>query len=156
ALIDGLRGVAVELPVVLPLHPRTRAALMRQELLDSSERLHLLEPLGYLDMLALEKHARLIATDSGGVQKEAFFFGVPCVTLRDETEWMEWVELGWIRLLPPVDAASVSDGIRAALAAPHAPAPPPVYGGGTAAESIATILAAQSRQAGTCPVGVPI
>ena len=87
AVFEGLFRVAAELPVVLPLHPRTRKALERLGWLERArEQLRLIEPVGYLDMVALEKNARLIATDSGGVQKEAYFFGVPCVTLRDETE----------------------------------------------------------------------
>ena len=85
----ALGELSRRLPVVLPLHPRTRAALQRQGLLtDDGEGLQLLGPIGYLDMTHLEKHARLIVTDSGGVQKEAFFHGVGCVTLRDETEWL--------------------------------------------------------------------
>src|SRR6185369_11044258 len=112
ALMEGLSAIAAEVPVVLPLHPRTRAVLEREGALAKYGKcLRLLDPVGYLDMVALERHARVVATDSGGVQKEAFFHGVPCVTLRDETEWMELVELGWNRLVPPLDARQVYEGI---------------------------------------------
>jgi UDP-GlcNAc3NAcA epimerase len=95
-IFEGLSGVARELEVVLPLHPRTREALERENLFEQvAQRLKLIEPLGYLDMIRLEKNAKLILTDSGGIQKEAFFYGVPCVTLRDETEWVELVDAGW-------------------------------------------------------------
>lgn len=83
------------LPIVLPLHPRTRAILSKQHLDALLEGIQVVHPLGYLDMIQLEKHAALIATDSGGVQKEAFFYKVPCLTLRDQTEWVELVDLGW-------------------------------------------------------------
>ena len=122
----------------MPLHPRTRTALQREGLFeDARERLQLVEPLGYLDMMTLERNARLIATDSGGVQKEAFFCGVPCVTLQEETEWGELVQLGWNRLLPPRDAASVTAGIYAAFAeaVPGRPAKEP-YGSGEASLNI--------------------
>jgi UDP-GlcNAc3NAcA epimerase len=140
ALIEGLAEVARELPVVLPLHPRTRAALARQGLAERAERaLRLIEPVGFLEMLALERHARLVATDSGGVQKEAFFQGVPCVTLRDETEWVELIESGWNRLVPPRGADAVAAGIRSALeAGPGRPCQP--YGDGHAAGRIVELL----------------
>ena len=96
-IIEALAALASEIPVILPLHPRTRGRLAALGLdeLASSPNLHIVEPLGYLDMLALERAAALIVTDSGGVQKEAYFFRVPCVTLRDQTEWTELVDLGW-------------------------------------------------------------
>ena len=84
--------------VVLPLHPRTRRNLERWDMLSSlegEENLVLLPPQGFFSFISLEKHARLIMTDSGGVQKEAFFFRVPCITLRESTEWVETVEDGW-------------------------------------------------------------
>ena len=112
----GLSAIAATLPVVLPLHPRTRAALTKEKLLEAcGPNLRLIDPLGYLDMVTLEKHASVIATDSGGVQKEAFFHRVPCVTLRDETEWVELVELGWNRLVPPTDADTIEASVLASL-----------------------------------------
>jgi len=140
----GLSAIADSLPVVLPLHPRTRAALNREHLLEKcSPNLRLVEPLGYLDMVMLEKHASVIATDSGGVQKEAFFHRVPCVTLRDETEWIELVELGWNRLVPPVNAQAIAAGVLASLADTDArDAPAELYGGGKAGEAINEMLRA--------------
>lgn len=108
AIMNGLEVVASERPVILPLHPRTRAALTREGI--NSGSIQFIEPLGYLDMVALESHAAVIATDSGGVQKEAYFHGVPCVTFRDETEWSELVEAGWNRIVPPLD-----QGLAAAI-----------------------------------------
>ncbi len=140
----GLNAIAGDVPVVLPLHPRTRAALTREKLLDScSPNLRLLDPLGYLDMVMLEKHASVIATDSGGVQKEAFFHRVPCVTLRDETEWVELVQLGWNRLVPPIDAETIQAGVMQSLhdTKKHS-APAHLYGGGQAGESITRLLQA--------------
>jgi len=82
-----------KIPVILPIHPRTQAALEAEGLLEMVvQSIRVVEPIGYLDMVMLEKNAALIATDSGGVQKEAFFHRVPCVTLRDETEWVELVD----------------------------------------------------------------
>lgn len=96
AVLEVLNQVATRhLPLVFPVHPRT-ARLLREELRDwrAAERLRLTEPLSYLDMLRLTDAARLVLTDSGGLQKEAFFLGCPCVTLREETEWVETVEGG--------------------------------------------------------------
>ncbi len=88
----------IDEPVVLPLHPRTEKALKRFELyatLLGDDGVILTQPLGYLDFLELEQHARMILTDSGGVQKEAYFLHKPCITLREETEWVETLENGW-------------------------------------------------------------
>ena len=136
AAFDGLREVAKRLPVVLPLHPRTRGVLKRGGRAET-DGVKITDPVGYLDMTALERHARLVVTDSGGVQKEAFFHRVPCVTLRDETEWVELVELGWNQVLPPTSAAAVRDGILAALdGRPGQDPPADLYGGGKAADRI--------------------
>jgi UDP-GlcNAc3NAcA epimerase len=115
-IVDALTAFARDTPVIWPLHPRTRAVLARQGKLEALARsMTLLDPLGYLDMVYLEKHAALIATDSGGIQKEAFFYHVPCVTLRDETEWTELVAGGWNCLASPTDAATVLAALRASL-----------------------------------------
>ena len=97
-------------PVVLPLHPRTRQVL-GDRLAAADDRIVLTDPVPYLDMLMLEKHARIILTDSGGVQKEAYWMGVPCVTLRDETEWTELVESGW-NFLAGADAAAIQAAVE--------------------------------------------
>lgn len=89
-IMAALNRIAGEMPVVLPLHPRTKKKLAMKDFPAVS----FIDPLGYLDMVMLEKNARVIITDSGGVQKEAYFQGVPCVTVRDETEWVELVQAG--------------------------------------------------------------
>jgi UDP-GlcNAc3NAcA epimerase len=139
AVFDGLAGVASDFDVILPLHPRTRAALDRLAgTREPGPRLHLLPPVGYVEMLALEKNAAVIATDSGGVQKEAFFFRVPCVTLRDETEWTELIDLGWNRLAPPGDAG-IEATLRTAMGSTGQEGSP--YGDGQAGTKIAELLA---------------
>ena len=96
AIFEALKELSSpEFPVVLPLHPRTRARLSDLGVDPEALGLKILPPISFLDMVALEKHAFAILTDSGGVQKEAYFHHVPCVTLRDETEWVETVAAGW-------------------------------------------------------------
>jgi UDP-GlcNAc3NAcA epimerase len=139
AIVDALEATAKSTQVVWPLHPRTRAVLSKAGRLEAlSATVRLIDPVGYLDMVQLEKYASLIATDSGGVQKEAFFHGVPCVTLRDETEWVELVESGWNRLASPVDAQAVEDAIRAGWGSSGKPVLP--YGDGRAAQAIVETL----------------
>lgn len=136
-IVDALGRIGADTPMVWPVHPRTKKALEQHGV--EPRDIRVIEPVGYLDMLALERSARVIMTDSGGVQKEAFFAGVPCVTLRAETEWIELVEAGWNCLVPPVNAASIVRAFREALAPPP-PAPEGLYGGGRAALRIAEIL----------------
>ena len=138
AIFEGLVALSARLPVVLPLHPRARKMLSGMGF-GLPAGLRLMEPVGYLDMIQLERHARLVATDSGGVQKEAYFHRVPCVTLRAETEWVELVEAGWNRLLPPVSPQAVEQGIAAALDM-KLPAWQALYGDGHAAQAIAAAL----------------
>lgn len=100
---DRMKGILTGLasasyPVVLPIHPRTRARLAQMDLA-MPPNVHVIDPVGYLKMVWLEMNCRLVITDSGGVQKEAYFHGKPCVTLRDETEWTELVEIGVNKLV---------------------------------------------------------
>lgn len=144
AIFGALEALSADLPVVVPLHPRTRKALAGFRG-PSTEGLRLIDPVGYLDMTMLETHATLIVTDSGGVQKEAFFHGVRCVTLRTETEWVELVENGWNRLAPPVSAAAVLQVLRDALERAAPARRPQLYGGGEAASRIVTVLSERWR-----------
>jgi len=134
-IVGALRALAREIDVVWPLHPRTRKVLAALGVeLDGVPSLHVTGPLGYLDMIELQAAAALVVTDSGGVQKEAFFFGRPCVTLRDETEWIELVDAGWNRLAPPTSVDALTAAMRAALGSRGAPVRP--YGDGDAAQRI--------------------
>ncbi|CDR34350.1 UDP-N-acetylglucosamine 2-epimerase [Criblamydia sequanensis CRIB-18] len=100
-ILEGLFLASKERRIVWPLHPRTEKILKNENLYEKASRLlTLLPPLGYLDMLFLQKNALVIATDSGGVQKEAYLLKVPCLTLREETEWVELLEKGYNRLVP--------------------------------------------------------
>jgi len=134
AILKGLAQVDFEVPVVFPVHPRTRKAIERYGFVSITKSLTLIEPVGYLDMVMLEKHARLIATDSGGVQKEAYFHRVPCVTLRTETEWVELVEAGWNVLAPPTSAQTINAALEAGLERRGQDVL--LYGNGHAAEKI--------------------
>ena len=138
AIFGGLMQTAADWPVVLPLHPRTRNALTREGLLSDVERaLCVIPPVGYLDMVLLEKRARLVATDSGGVPKESYFYGVSSVILRKETEWVELVEMGWTVVVEPLSAADIAGALRKHLGAKGSNQCRP-YGNGQAAEKIVT------------------
>ncbi len=132
-IFAALNEIGKERTVVLPLHPRTRKALEAcGDGRDYFTHITVTEPVGYLDMVMLEKDAALVVTDSGGVQKEAYFFRKPCVTLRDETEWVELVESGWNTLASPEDRAGVVTAIRAGLDGTPDKAPE-FYGNGKSA-----------------------
>jgi UDP-GlcNAc3NAcA epimerase len=128
-------------PIVFPAHPRTRAALAAFGL-SLAPNVQVIEPVSYLDMLLLEKHACLILTDSGGVQKEAYFFSVPCVTLRDETEWVETVETGW-NVVVGADAACLVRTVHSFTLPEVRPA---LYGDGQTVERIVQVLVQESKR----------
>jgi UDP-GlcNAc3NAcA epimerase len=129
------------LPVVLPLHPRTHKKVSPKVL--DHPNLHVIEPVGYLDMIALEQAATLIATDSGGVQKEAYFHGKPCLTLRTETEWIELLDAGWNRLAPLNSVKSIVDSINQTLNTQGKPIN--VFGNGTSSQLILQSLLAEKN-----------
>lgn len=127
---------AIEEPLIFPAHPRTRKLLARAGYAPPAH-VRLVEPVGYLDMVMLERGARLILTDSGGVQKEAYWLGVPCLTLRDETEWVETVASGWNSLV----GADTRRIVAAARSFAPPAARPPLYGGdGRAAGRVVGVM----------------
>lgn len=132
-IVEGLNRIAE--PVVFPAHPRTRETI-RRERLPLAPQVRLVEPLGYLEMTALVSQARVVVTDSGGLQKEAYWYGVPCVTARPSTEWVDTVEVGANVLVdddPDLLAAAVA---RARLPEDR----PTLYGDGRASSRIAELL----------------
>lgn len=135
SIIDALNAISKNMVIVWPLHPRTKAVLKKLELLEKIDsKIKIIEPVGYLDMLQLEKFAAVIATDSGGVQKEAFFYKVPCVTLREETEWVELIDAGWNRLACTNDSNKIVTAIKDAIGSKGINVKP--YGDGYAAKKI--------------------
>ena len=131
-------------PLVFPVHPRTRRRLEEEGLLErlaAADGLELAPPLGYLDFLELARNARAVLTDSGGVQKEAYLLGVPCVTLRDTTEWVETVDAGW-NVLVDLDR----DAALAALDRRPPAERPELYGGGHAAERVRDVVSAYTER----------
>jgi UDP-N-acetylglucosamine 2-epimerase len=134
---------SLDLPVLFPVHPRTKHVLIKGGI-SVNGNLRPVSPAGYLEMLGFEKHARAILTDSGGVQKEAFYLGVPCVTLRDRTEWPETIELGANRIAGTAPHA-IRDAVRACEKQAWRPATP--YGDGKAARKIVSELLAPVQRA---------
>jgi UDP-N-acetylglucosamine 2-epimerase len=129
---------ALDETVVFPVHPRTRK-LLQANGYKISRNVHLIEPVGYLDSIALQKSARILMTDSGGMQKEAYWLRVPCITLRDQTEWVETVESGW-NVLTGADRKRI---VEAVLTAKEPSSYSALYGDGRAAERIIDRLAKQ-------------
>ena len=123
-------------PIIFPVHPRTSQCLINSTLSIQNSKLRCTPPVGYLDMLILEQNAKAILTDSGGMQKEAYFFGVPCVTMRTETEWVETLEAGW-NVVVGADRTKIVEAVRSSgTDNPR----PELYGDGRAAEKIVSIL----------------
>ncbi len=133
---------STECPIIFPIHPRTRQTILAhpelEHILSNNEYIRLIEPIGYLDMVLLESTAKQILTDSGGVQKEAYFHQTPCVTLREETEWNETIETGWNVLV-----GTNTEQIIAATHRTYAQLPINEYGNGNAAIQIVNIISQQ-------------
>jgi UDP-N-acetylglucosamine 2-epimerase (non-hydrolysing)/UDP-GlcNAc3NAcA epimerase len=140
-LVTVLERAAATSPVVLPLHPRTKARLEALGRDGEIDGVRVVEPLGYLDFTRLLRAARAVLTDSGGVQKEAYLASVPCATMREATEWVETVEAGWNRLvgLDPDAAAAALEALGDRLGEETDPS---IYGGGHAGARVAEELAA--------------
>lgn len=135
AVLGGLQSLGA--PVVFPVHPRTRALVTALAGGGAYGNIHFVAPVGYLQMICLASHAEKIITDSGGLQKEAYLLGVPCVTVRPQTEWVETLRGGW-NVLAEADAADIASKVGA-------PAPDPAvrqnyYGDGHASEKICELL----------------
>ena len=122
--------------IIFPVHPRTRQVIESHQL-SIPKNVSVIDPVGYLDMLMLEKNARIILTDSGGIQKEAFFFQIPCLTLRTETEWVETVTSGWNRIVG-IKTDNILEGIKS-VNRPSCP-PFPYFGDGYASKKIVRLL----------------
>ncbi|THB66496.1 MAG: UDP-N-acetylglucosamine 2-epimerase (non-hydrolyzing) [Desulfovibrio sp.] len=142
-ILQGLGDLAQEasMPLVLPLHPRTKKQIGLFGLEDLASRLAMIDPVSFLDMVRLESTARAICTDSGGVQKEGFFHGVPVVTLRDETEWIETVASGWNTLVGANSQHIVEAGLQAAPGKSM-----DAYGQGNAAQVMVDLLLAWNEK----------
>jgi UDP-GlcNAc3NAcA epimerase len=148
SIFNGLILANKTIPVIIPLHPRTRKALQSIDMLAEVESsLKVIAPVGYLDMLSLQKNASLIFTDSGGIQKEAYYLQVPCVTCRSETEWVETVERGSNTLInPDSDPNGIKELIQEKLNEGFVDrGQEPLYGGGHASELIAKNLASFTK-----------
>jgi len=134
-IVDGLNRI--DEMVVFPVHPRTRARLQEEGLVLGGH-VRVVEPLSYLELASLASQARVIVTDSGGLQKEAYWYGVPCVTVRPSTEWVDTVAVG-ANVLVDDDPAALAEAVAVASMPPN---PPVLYGDGHASERIAQVLAA--------------
>ena len=138
SILSALQSIAKDLLVVLPLHPRTKAKISQYKLESCLEDLYVLDPIPYLEMQRLQMSAKVILTDSGGMQKEAYFHRVPCVTLRDETEWIETVETGWNQLVGVDENAIVR---TAKSIKPTTTTQTSIFGDGYAVEKIIKAIA---------------
>lgn len=137
AIVGALNKLGQNLQVIMPLHPRTSSKLNSDFFIENTKNIKIIEPVGYLDMYELEASSKLICTDSGGVQKEAYFHKVPCVTYRNETEWTELVSSGWNYLVEPCNFDIVYETFVKALKINTSTLTEINYGGGKACKRIA-------------------
>lgn len=140
-IFEVLSNVSLHMQVVFPMHPRTRNGLKRYGIrIEQTSAKKIIQPVGYLDMIQLEANARVIVTDSGGVQKEAYFHKVPCVTFREETEWVELLEIGANRLSPPGLQSAMYKNILEMAEKEIAESNESLYGDGDAANKIVSAM----------------
>lgn len=139
SILMALNKIAKDVPVILPLHPRTKKMIEIHHLQKETQNIKIINPVSYFNMLALEKNANLIFTDSGGVQKEAYWFKVPCLTLREETEWRETIESGW-NLLVGTNTEKIIKGVYKQLGRRIHRKPIENFGNGKASERIVNQL----------------
>jgi UDP-GlcNAc3NAcA epimerase len=139
SILKALNEIGKDVPVILPLHPRTKKMMKTYHLFPETQGIKLIDPVSYLDMLKLEKNAKAILTDSGGVQKEAYWFGVPCFTLRDETEWVETIQSGW-NILVGSETKRIVEGVRHEKIKKRHSKNRWIFGDGKASEKIVRII----------------
>jgi UDP-N-acetylglucosamine 2-epimerase len=139
SILKALNKIGKDVPVILPLHPRTKKMMKTFHFFPETQGIKLIDPVSYLDMLTLEKNAKAILTDSGGVQKEAYWFGVPCFTLRDETEWMETIQSGW-NILVGSEMKTIVDEVRRRKGRKSPLKKRGIFGDGKASEKIVQII----------------
>jgi UDP-N-acetylglucosamine 2-epimerase len=139
SILRALNEIGKDVPVILPLHPRTKKMMKVYHLFPETQRIKLIDPVSYLDMLTLEKNAKTILTDSGGVQKEAYWFGVPCFTLRNETEWVETTRSGG-NVLVGTETKRIVEEVRHKVGGKRVLKNVRIFGDGKASERIVQIL----------------
>jgi UDP-N-acetylglucosamine 2-epimerase len=139
SILKALNEIGGKALVILPLHPRTKKMMKVHHLLLQFKNIKFIEPVSYLDMLTLEKNAKAILTDSGGIQKEAYWFGVPCLTLREETEWVETIEQGWNKLVGR-EEKKIVEAVRQLIGKRLPEKRPGIFGDGKAGGTIIRLL----------------
>ncbi len=139
SILKALNKIGKEEVVIFPIHPRTKKMINNYRLAKETSNIKLIEPVSYLNMLMLEKNANLILTDSGGVQKEAFWLRVPCITLREETEWVETVQSGW-NILAGIDTDRIIEAVKSAKRVGFSKRKKSFFGDGKASQKIVSIL----------------
>jgi UDP-N-acetylglucosamine 2-epimerase len=139
SILKGMEKLGEDTPVIFPLHPRTKKMMEIYHLVGEAKGVKLINPVSYLDMLKLEKNAKAILTDSGGIQKEAYWFRVPCFTLREETEWVETLRSGW-NVLVGTEAEQIAEEVKKRVGGTHPSKGRRLFGDGKAGEKIVQIL----------------
>jgi UDP-N-acetylglucosamine 2-epimerase (non-hydrolysing) len=160
SLVGTIVGIAQRLPVVFPIHGRTAARLRGTrgiQRLETAEQVHLLTPLGYIEFMSLMAAARLVVTDSGGIQAESCVAGTPCITVRTTTEWPETVEAGLNHLVDPADGSAVLSAVEDVLRAPVplAGARPDRWDGRAAERVVAVVVQWSQQSGGMSTCGTP-